>query len=476
MSPVDLPSAEMAVRNVSDYSRYSFWLETCGENLTPRPALAKSIDVDIAILGGGYTGLWTAYYLLRANPGLNVAVIEKQIVGFGASGRNGGWCSSKFPVTPSMLHRRYGREQARALMLAMNATVDEVARVCQEENIDAQFHKGGILTLARGEHQLPAIQSSFKAYASLGLEQHYEILSAAQAQDRIRVTAVRGALYAKENASLHPARLIRGLARAVEKRGGVIYEKTAVTDFESGNSPRLFTEAGEVRAREAIVLAGESYLSQIAKLHRVVLPVYSLISLTEPLTRDQWKEIGWRERESVASCNHTVDYLTQTADGRILFGSRGAPYRFGSKISEDQEQHSATHLRIQEKVVEWFPALKGIRFTHHWGGPVGMPRDWMPMTKFDPISKIATARGYTGQGVSTTNLTGRLLAELILGKPTELSRLPLADRRSPLWEREPFRWLAVRYLQNAFLRIDAAGESGARKPKDAPVAEYLGRH
>jgi glycine/D-amino acid oxidase-like deaminating enzyme len=152
-----------------DYSKYSFWLETAGEELTPRPALESSTEVDVAILGGGYTGLWTAYYLLCSNPGLKLAIIEKDIVGFGASGRNGGWCSSKFPVTPAMLQHRYGREAARSLMLAMNASVDEVARVCQEENIDAQFHKSGILTLARGEHHLPTLNSAFAAYAALGL-------------------------------------------------------------------------------------------------------------------------------------------------------------------------------------------------------------------------------------------------------------------------------------------------------------------
>ena len=468
--------AFVPLQNMTDYSKYSFWLESCGETLVPRPALGASTEVDVAILGGGYTGLWTAYYLLRADPGLRIAVIEREIVGFGASGRNGGWCSSKFPVTPSMLERRYGREQARALMLAMNAAVDEVQRVCEEENIDAHFHKGGILTLARGDHQMPMIRASFDAYGRLGLGEQYKLLDPAQAQERVRVTNVKGALYARENASVHPGRLVRGLARAIEKRGGVIYEKTEVTGFEGGAAPRFRTEAGEVRARRAIVLAGESYLSQLRKLHRAVLPVYSLIALTEPLTERQWSAIGWENHESLASCNYTVDYLTRTGDGRILFGSRGAPYHFGSKISDDQDRHQETHHRIEQTVVEWFPMLSGIHFTHHWGGPVGMPRDWMPMTEFDPATKVGTARGYTGQGVSTTNLTGRVVAELISGKRTGLSHLPIAQRHSPAWEPEPLRWMAVRYMQDAFLRIDAAGKQGKSKPKDAGLAEYLGRH
>lgn len=459
---------------MNDYSKYSFWLETCGENLTPRPSLPQSIDVDVAILGGGFTGLWTAYYLLRTNPRLKVAVVEREIVGFGASGRNGGWCSSKFPVTPAMLERRYGIKAARELMLAMCDAVDEVGHVCVAEGIDAQFHKGGILTLARGAHHLPMIRASFDACQRLGLGDQYRLLSADQARERVRATSISGGLFARENASVHPGRLVRGLARAVEKRGGCIYELTEVSSFEGGSVPRLVTPSGEIRAREAVVLAGESYLSQLSALHRVVLPVYSLISLTAPLSEAQWQQIGWKNRESLASCNYTVDYLTRTADGRILFGSRGAPYRLGSKISDEQDRHAETHSRIQDLVLEWFPMLQGIQFTHSWGGPVGMPRDWMPMTHFDLATKIATARGYTGQGVSTTNLTGRVLAEQITGRRTALSALPVAQRRSPLWEFEPLRWLAVRYMQNAFFRIDRSGEQG--KPKDAFLAHYLGRH
>jgi glycine/D-amino acid oxidase-like deaminating enzyme len=404
-----------------------------------------------------------------------VAVLEKEIVGFGASGRNGGWCSSKFPVTPAMLAHRYGTESARALMLAMAEAVDEVARVCEEEKIEAGFLKGGMLTLARGEHHVPMIRSSFAAYERLGLGQHYQLLTAEQALERIRVANIHGALFASENASIHPARLVRGLARAVETRGGVIYEQTPVISFEGGANPRFLTAAGEIRAKDAIVLAGESYLTQFSKLHRVVLPVYSLITLTEPLTAAQWSQIGWQNRESLASCNHTVDYLTRTADGRILFGSRGAPYHFGSKISDDQDRHAQTHARIQSLLLEWFPLLRGIKFTHSWGGPVGMPRDWMPMANFVASNKIATARGYTGQGVSTTNLMGRILAELISGRRSSLSQLPPAGRRSPNWEREPLRWMAVRYMQQAFARIDDAGKQG-RRPFDAGVAEFLGRH
>jgi glycine/D-amino acid oxidase-like deaminating enzyme len=456
-----------------DYSTYSFWLEDSGESLTARPALRSSTDVDVAILGGGYSGLWTAYYLLLHEPVLRVAVVDKEIAGFGASGRNGGWCSPNFPVTAGALEKRFGAEAARNLLLSMRASVDEVGRVCNEEKIDARFHKGGVLTLARGRHQLPGIRSSYAAYERLGLGDRYQMLSATEATERIRVSNVHGGLFTPDGASLHPARLVRGLARAVEARGGNIYEQTPVTGFKAGS---LITPGGELRAKRAIVLAGEAYLTRLSRLHRALLPVYSLISLTEPLSASQWSQIGWQNGESVASTRNTVVYLTKTPDGRILFGSRGAPYAFGSEIRDQQDTHEPTVKMIQRSLVEWFPPLAGIGFTHAWGGPVGMPRDWMPAVRFDASSRIGSIMGYTGQGVSTSNLCGRLLAGLITNRPTGLETLPPAQRRSPNWEIEPLRWLVVRYMQGAFLRIDEAAEAGRRRPVDARLAEYLGRH
>jgi glycine/D-amino acid oxidase-like deaminating enzyme len=456
-----------------DYRSYSFWLEDAGEALTPRPPITSSTEVDVAILGGGYSGLWTAYYLLLHEPALRVAVVDKEIAGFGASGRNGGWCSPNFPVTAAGLEKRFGAETARNLLLAMRAAVNEVGRVCGEENIDARFHKGGVLTLARGQHQSPGIRSAYKAYERLGLGERYRLLSAEETAQRIRVTGVHGALYTQDGASLHPVRLIRGLARAVEARGGVIYEQTPVTRFKPGS---LITPGGELRAGRAVVIAGEAYVTRLPRLHRALLPVYSLISLTEPLNAAQWSRIGWQGGESVSSMRNTVVYLTRTSDGRILFGSRGAPYSFGSKITDEQDTHEATVKMIQRSVLEWFPSLEGIRFTHAWGGPVGMPRDWMPAVRYDAGSRIASIMGYTGQGVSTSNLAGRLLAGLITDRMSGLEGLPLAQRCSPKWEIEPLRWLVVRYMQEAFLRIDEAAEAGKAQPLDAKVAGYLGRH
>ena len=459
-----------------DYANYSFWLEDAGDPLTPRPALQRSGEVDVAILGAGYTGLWTAYYLLLHNPGLRVAVVEREIAGYGASGRNGGWCSPRFPLSANAMAKRWGPDAARAVLLVLQAAVDEIQHVSERESIDTCFRPAGTLTVARGAHQLPALQSSYKAYERLGMSDHYQFLSPEQIAERINITDVHGGLYTPDGASIHPGRLVRGLARAVEARGGTIYEQTTVTDFNGGRNARLVTEAGELRARKAIVLAGEAYLTRLPKLHRALLPAYSLICLTEPLTENQWTRIGWQHGENLASTRNTVVYLTKTPDGRILFGSRGAPYRFDSEITDDQDRHAETQALIQRSVIEWFPSLEGIHFTHGWGGPVGMPIDWTPAVRFDPTTRIAFAGGYTGQGVSTTNLAGQMLAGMITERQTGFESLPFAQRRSPNWIPEPLRWLTVRYMQGALLRIDEAAEAGKVAPIDAPLAHFLGRH
>jgi glycine/D-amino acid oxidase-like deaminating enzyme len=461
--------------NMKDYESYSFWLETSGDDLTPRPRLDGSIDVDIAVMGAGYTGLWTAYYLLLREPSLRVAVIEREIAGFGASGRNGGWCYPGFPVSTSLLRERFGTETARAVSRAMVDTVDEIEQRIAAEQIDAQWARGGVLRLARGEHQRAGIEGAYQTLDALGLADHYELLDATQTADRIRVTDTVAALYSPIGASVHPARLARGLARAVERRGGAIYEQTPVVDYETGPSPRLITPYGDVRAR-TIVLAGEAYSQQLPKLRRTMVPMYSLIVLTEPLAESDWDQIGWRNRELVASSRMSVDYLNRTADGRILFGGRGAPYRMGSAIEDSLDRHGPTHDMLRRMTIEWFPMLRDVQFTHAWGGPLGMPRDWMPTTSYDAAIGVARAGGYTGQGVAAANLFGRILRDLILGDVTQLTQLPTVNHRSPRWEPEPFRWLGIRFAQEGFARLDRDSERTGKAPTGRTLVERIGRH
>ena len=460
---------------MKDYRKYSYWLETCGDDLTPRPALDGSIDVDIAILGAGYTGLWTAYYLLTLDPSLKMAILEKEIAGFGASGRNGAWCTSGFPTGVGTLAKRYGRDTALSVQHAMYDAVDEVGRVAESAGIDIEWVKGGSLRIARGQHQLPQIQQSYEAYQQLDLGDEYQYLDKQETDARVTVTDALGSIYTPHTATIHPGKLVRGLARLVEQMGATIYEQTEVTDFTTGAYPALHTARGHARAKN-IVLAGESYLSQLPKTRRAVMPAYSLITLTEPLTDAEWHQIGWEAHECVSSVAFMVNYLSRTSDGRILFGGRGAPYHFGSSIKDAYDQHGPTHRLLQENVRSWFPMLRDVKFTHTWGGPLGWSRDWMPTMRYDAAESVAIAGGYTGTGVATANLAGWLLADLIQRRDTELTRLPMASHTPRNWEPEPLRYLGVRFVQRGFEKLDAKAERTGVPPNGKSLVERITRH
>ncbi|NQE62803.1 Glycine/D-amino acid oxidases (deaminating) [Caulobacter sp. RHG1] len=467
------PQTLTAASEAPAYRDTSYWLETCQDDLTPRAQLKGQVTVDVAILGGGFSGLWTAYYLLRDNPGLQVAILEKDVCGYGASGRNGGWCSSRYPLDAGTLAKRYGVEIGHKTLQAMYDAVEEVGRVCQQEGFDAEYRQTGILSLARGKAQVPAIQAAHRAYERLGFGEQNRLLGAEEASEKVRATQVEGALHSPRSATVHPAKLVRGLAHAVERLGGVIYEQSSVTAFEPGATPRLHTDNGVLIARKAIVAAGEAYLTQQPRYRRTLLPMSSLIVLTQPLSPAQWASIGWADGEGLGSQVNMVDYFTKTTDGRILYGSRGAPYHMHSNM--DQPWDAATAKTMRETLVEWFPALDGIAFTHSWAGYLGVSRDWTPTISFDPQSKVGQLFGYTGRGVSTTNISARILAGMITGKPTGLEFLPSVGNRSPQWEPEPARWLGVRYVQDGFARMDAAAKAGDPAPLDAPLVRQLSK-
>jgi glycine/D-amino acid oxidase-like deaminating enzyme len=457
---------------MTDYGAI-YWRDDCGDDLTRRPALAGDETVDVAILGGGYSGLWTAYFLLRANPALQVAVIERQLCGYGASGRNGGWCSPRYPMLIDELEKHFGADAARATIRAQQAIIDDIGAIVVEEGIDAHFTPGGMLSVARTERQLAALKATYAGYARLGLADDTRLLSAEQSRALVDVTQVLGGMKTMSGASIHPARLVRGLARAVERRGGRIYEGTEVTGVRPGRPAMLDTPGGAITARRAVVLAGEAYLSGIAAYHRQLLPMSSMIVATAPLDAATWDAIGWHGYESLSSGAYTKDYLTRTRDGRILFGSRGAPYRFGSAMPDAALSDAALYGPIIENLRAWFPALRDVPITHAWGGYLGVPRDGMPSVHFDAATGIGNAFGYTGRGVATSALAGRALAGLIAGVPEYVPDLPMLHAPGPKWEPEPLRWIGVRYIQNAFARIDAADLRNGSVPADAKLAKTL---
>jgi glycine/D-amino acid oxidase-like deaminating enzyme len=455
------------------YRSLSFWHGTAPDPLEPRDALGDDIDVDVAVVGAGYTGLWTAYYLAGADPTLRVAVLERDIAGFGASGRNGGWCSAYFPAGSAKLARMAGRDAAVAMREAMQATVDEVGRVVAAEGIDCHWAKGGTVVLARTPLQLRRAEEEVAEARSFGAgEQDLRLLSAEEARARLAGTAVLGGTYTPHCAAIHPLRLARGLARAVERRGVKLFEGTPVEAIAPG---RARTPHGTVRARH-VVRATEGYTPQLPGLGRAIAPLYSLMVATEPLPDELWRAIGLAGRETFGDHRHLIIYGQRTADGRLAFGGRGAPYHFGSRIAARFDGDPRIFAALRHALVELLPALADVRVTHAWGGPLGVPRDWCASVGLDPATGIGWAGGYVGDGVATSNLAGRTLADLLLGRDSELVRLPWVGHRSRRWEPEPLRWLGVNVALRAMSRADRTETRSGRPSRSArALGRLLGR-
>jgi glycine/D-amino acid oxidase-like deaminating enzyme len=470
---------------VGGYPAVSLWHEELvrsgQDRLDPRPPLAGDTEADVCIVGAGYTGLWTAYYLLGLDPSLRVVVIEAQIAGFGASGRNGGWCSALYPASTSALARAHGREAARALRRAMNDTVAEVGRVAAAEGIDCHFALGGTVRLARTPVQLGRAREEFAEDSAFDGVDGVELLDATAAHHRAGATDVLGGTFVPHCARIQPARLVRGLARVVEARGAVVAEHTRALRIEGAglgagapSSPRVVTDHGTVTARH-VVRATEAWTATLPGSRRDVVPVYSLMVATEPLPEAFWRRAGLEGGQTFSDHRNLIVYGQRTADDRLVFGGRGAPYHFGSRIDPGFDRDAAVFSGLRAAVTELFPALEGHAFTHAWGGPLGIARDWRASVGLDAATGVAWAGGYVGDGVGTTNLAGRTLADLLLGRDTPLTRLPWVGHRSPRWEPEPLRWLGV----NAGLRAMSTADTEERitgRPSLAAraLAPYLG--
>jgi glycine/D-amino acid oxidase-like deaminating enzyme len=462
-------AADLTPPSGERYRALSLWWDGLPGPLTVRPGLPGDADVDVAVVGGGLTGLWTAYYLSRADPGLRIAVLERDVAGFGASGRNGGWCSALFSVSEATLDAVAGPGSGAAQRLAMQDTVREVGRVVAAEGIDCGFHRGGTVVLARTPAQLQRTHEEIAEARRRGVgEDDLRFLSPADALEQVGATDVLGGTFTPHCAAVDPARLVRGLADVVERQGVTIYERTAVASIAPGV---VTTDRGTVRAG-TVVRATEGYTRTLEGHDRAIVPVYSLMIATEPLPEAFWESTGLADRQTFADHRHLVIYGQRTEDGRMAFGGRGAPYHFNSAIRPEYERDGGVHAALRTTLVELFPALAGAAVTHTWGGPLGIARDWFSSVGLDPTTRLAWAGGYVGDGLSTTNLAGRTLRDLVLGEPTDLTALPWVNHRSRRWEPEPFRYVGI----NAGLRLaGSADRAEDRRGRSTWHAAALGR-
>lgn len=453
-------------RALTGYRSLSLWHETAGDDFAPREPLPGPAAYDVVVVGAGLTGLWTAHYLHRADPALRIAVLEQEVAGFGASGRNGGWCSALFPTSWDLLVQQSSPGEALRLHRAMQETVREVGRVSALEGIDAHFRRSGTVTLARTPVQLARLRSAVTTAHARGFTEADErLLEAGEASALLASEGVLGGSFTPHCAVVHPARLVRGLARVVEASGVPVFEGTAVRSIGPG---RVETDAGTVRA-EIVLRATEGYTPQLPGLERRVVPVYSLMVATEPLDEATWDSIGLggaagADRPTFTDGRHLIIYGQRTADGRLAFGGRGAPYHFGSRIRPSYDVEPRVFDDLRAVLRRMLPQLtregggRDVRFTHQWGGCLGIARDWAASVGLDRATGIGWAGGYVGDGVSTTNLAGRTLADLVTGADSDLVSLPWVNHRSRSWEPEPLRWLGI----NAGLRAISLADSEER--------------
>ncbi len=452
---------------MTDYRGLSFWHESVPDDLTARAPLPGDRDADVAIVGGGLTGLWTAWYLLERDPTLRIVVLEKEIAGFGASGRNGGWCSALFPRSTASLAATHGLDAAVAMRRAMIATVDEVGAVAASIGLDIDYAKGGTVSYARSAVQLRAAEAEVADAVRWGVDE-VELWGA----DRTLASGALAATFDPACARIHPAKLVRGLARAVEARGAVIHELTEVLGMEPGVAR---TDRGTVRA-DAVVLALEGYTPTLAGHKRRVLPLYSLMIATEPLPDATWEEIGIEHGQTFTDFRHLLIYGQRTADNRFAFGGRGARYHWGSAIRESFDRVPTVFDHLRASLGELFPVIGDAEVTHRWGGPLGVPRDWHASVRWDRATGLGSAGGYVGDGLSTTNLAGRTLADLITNTESPLTSLPWVGHESPEWEFEPLRFVGANAGLAAMTLADAEERMTGRPSLAARVMAPLVGH
>ena len=454
----------------------SLWWSTLDRPVVARAALQRHVDVDVAIVGGGFTGLWTARELKRRDPTLRIAVLEKSVCGFGASGRNGGWASALFPISNRSIVEQYGVDVFNQQRRVLQEAVLNLGSSMHEDGIDAHYVRGGTLDFARSPVQATRLKAAVEASHLIGMNAgDLEWLEGDALSEHGVVHGALGATFSPHCARIHPARLVRGLSDVAERLGVMIYENTAamrIMPRRARHDPEVITVGGSVHATY-VVRATEAFTATLPGERRTVAPIYSLMIATEPLPTSFWNEVGFAQSETFADDRHLIIYGQRTHDGRIAFGGRGSPYHFGSTIEGRFDSHPVVFEKLEFTLRELFPSIQG-SITHKWGGPLAMPRDHWPSAYVDVETGLASAGGYTGDGVTLSHVAATALADLITRPDveTEFTRLPFVHHRSKQWEFEPLRWLGI----NAGLALaHRADQSELRRGRESWASHLLDR-
>jgi glycine/D-amino acid oxidase-like deaminating enzyme len=453
----------------------SWWLEDAlAAEGDPQPAPPLDVDAsaDVAIVGGGYTGLWTALALRERAPDLRVTLLEGEICGYGPSGRNGGFLHGYWAALGSLLPV-LGEEQALALARAGERIVPGVRAWAEARGEDVWLREGGMLEVSASAAQDAAIDGAARAAAAVGAPEQAVPLSREELAGRISSPTFRRGVFFPDGATVHPGRLVRALRRAALDAGVTLHESTPVTGVRAGSPNELDTPRGTLRAAE-VVLATNAALTGWKPASRNLTNFGSYVVLTEPAP-DLLERIGWTGGEAVVDGRMFLHYFRTTNDGRVLMGSGSGPIGFGGRIDERFSRDLATAARAEAGLRRLLPELAEVRVERAWGGPIDVSADHLPFFRTKPGTRVHYGAGYSGHGVGPSWLGGQILASLVLEADDEWTRLPLAARHVPRLPGEPFRRLGGGLVRWAIMSSEAAEEQGRKPPLAARAVARLPR-
>jgi glycine/D-amino acid oxidase-like deaminating enzyme len=442
----------MAVQSLKDYEEKSFWLATAGPYTEDAP-LEGDIRPDVAVVGGGFCGLSSAYYLKRANPSLDVALLEDKVIGYGASGRNAGFAMTLMGLTLEMTALRFGKTKAKQAYDFGHKAVGHVGQLVDTHGIDCDYEKPGLLTVATNKAQAKRLQHEIHLAEELGIDA-FSWMDGAEMRAKVDSPTYIGARWEEQCALINPAKLARGMKQAAVEAGVKVYERTPVGDIRPGKTRvRLTTPRGDARAAK-VVLATNAFSAAVPQLKNKQLPVFTYIVLTEPLDEKQLGAIGWQGRQGIEDARNLIHYYRLTADNRLLFGGSDAMYYYGNKL--DRDRNAKVFRQLRADMVRTFPGLKDVRIEYRWGGPVSVPLDFFPSIGYlGGDKRIAYSLGCVGHGVALMNMSGQIIRDLVLEADTEMSGLFFVNRRMIPLPPEPLRFAVGEAMRGAFKGLDA---------------------
>ncbi len=431
----------MKVMLKENFRDKSYWLTT--RDYTPNACLKGNINVDVAIIGGGFTGLSTAYFLKKAEPGMRVALLEGQVIGFGASGRCAGFSMTKFGLLHSITALRFGKMKTVEAHQYMERAVDLLHDLVLTLKLDCDYEHPGFLCVSTNEVHLRRLMKEVEFVKKLGLK-GIDWIDERELKSRINSPMYTGgAWWEPRTGILNPAKLAWSWKGVIEPLGVQVFENTPVVEIvRDGGRLRMVTPDGQVGAGK-IVLATNAWSHLFAQTKRKQVPVWTYIVLTEPLKEADFREIGWNKREGIEDFRDLVHYYRLTADNRIVIGGRDVSTAFGYDMSTNRDYNEDIFNGLKRDLIQMFPSLRDIRFTHQWGGPVSVPLDLAPAMGYAGSKNLIYSLGCCGHAVSMTHLNGQTITDLILERETELTRTFFVNRRTIPYPPEPFRTATV---------------------------------